>query len=463
MKRVYEYIMLVSIVLVFTSCKKYLDKKPNIALNIPTSLDDFQQLLDYESTTYNSAPGITDLGCDDYYFADSNAFASYGMNIRNAHIWKSDIWEGLPSNDWNDPYRVIYLSNVVLEGLKDIKPQNPLEVNKYNSIYGQALFVRGIEHYFLEECFGQPYKPPTANLDLGIPLKLTADLSKIAVRSKVKDVFIQIIRDLKASSQLVPSVTNTKNRPSKAAAFAMLSRVYLTMQDYENARIYADSSLSINSTLTDYNSIPLTSNNPFAAFAAPNDGSFEVLYPTFQETYGVLIRTNVYADSGLYKLYNINDLRKDAFFRASSNDATHPYKATYSGSPSLPFGGPAVDEMYLTRAECYARGGNKDAALNDLNTLMIKRWRNNGTWTPFVAADAEAALRLILVERRKELVTRGIRWADLRRLNQDSRFALTLTRKVGSLLFNLPPNDIKYTYPIPDNEIRLSGIEQNPR
>jgi hypothetical protein len=124
--------------------------------------------------------------------------------------------------------------------------------------------------------------------------------------------------------------------------------------------------------------------------------------------------------------------------------------------------------MYLIRAECLARGGDKTAAMNDLNTLLRARWAKDpitgaSLYVDQTAIDADNALRIILNERRKELVLRATRWIDLRRLNQDPRFAITLTRNIAGQIYTLPPNDKKYVYPIPDNEIRLSGLQQNPR
>jgi len=69
----------------------------------------------------------------------------------------------------------------------------------------------------------------------------------------------------------------------------------------------------------------------------------------------------------------------------------------------------------------------------------------------------------ILVERRKELVLRNVRWFDLRRLNKDPRLAKTLLRKLNGQVYQLPPNDPRYTQYIPQSVIDLSGIEQNIR
>jgi len=70
----------------------------------------------------------------------------------------------------------------------------------------------------------------------------------------------------------------------------------------------------------------------------------------------------------------------------------------------------------------------------------------------------------LIQERRKELPFSGnLPWEDLRRLNQEPNFAKTLTRMLNGETFSLPPGDNRYVYPIPENEISLSGIQQNPR
>ena len=67
------------------------------------------------------------------------------------------------------------------------------------------------------------------------------------------------------------------------------------------------------------------------------------------------------------------------------------------------------------------------AAMNDLNTLLQARWAA-GSFTALTATDGQDALRQILMERRKELLFRGLRWTDLRRLNKDPGTAVTLYR-----------------------------------
>ncbi|MEJ7778953.1 MAG: RagB/SusD family nutrient uptake outer membrane protein, partial [Daejeonella sp.] len=83
--------------------------------------------------------------------------------------------------------------------------------------------------------------------------------------------------------------------------------------------------------------------------------------------------------------------------------------------------------------------------------------------TPFIAASSDDALKMVLQERRKELLMRNRRFNDLRRLNKDSRFAITLKRILGANTHELPPNDKRYVFPIPETVIAATGMAQNER
>jgi hypothetical protein len=195
--------------------------------------------------------------------------------------------------------------------------------------------------------------------------------------------------------------------------------------------------------------------NAYYPFSIFND---EVIYHVIYNYPEILSNYISIVDSNLYRSYDANDLRKYLYFDTS--DGNPRFKGGYDGYTD--FAGIATDEIYLIRAECYARTGDVAHAVADLNTLLSSRYKA-GTFTPYKTTDASDALAKILTERRKELLYRGLRWTDLRRLNKDSRFAITLKRNLNGEIYTLPPNDVRYVYPIPDEEIRISGFEQNPR
>jgi hypothetical protein len=168
-------------------------------------------------------------------------------------------------------------------------------------------------------------------------------------------------------------------------------------------------------------------------------------------------------DTDLIASYAPNDLRLSVYYRREGQPISDTFtlKGSYSGT-IFPFSGLATDEMYLIRAECRARDGNAAGSLADLDSLLSHRWVP-GTFVPYANSfTAVQALDTVLAERRKELAFRGIRWSDLRRLNQEGQ-GITLYRMINGQGYSLPPGSNGYTLPIPPDVILFSGIAQNPR
>lgn len=137
------------------------------------------------------------------------------------------------------------------------------------------------------------------------------------------------------------------------------------------------------------------------------------------------------------------------------------FRGSYLGS-GLSFHGTTVAEMLLVRAECAVRSGNTEVALADLNTLWEKRYVN-GSYPQIDLSNPKDILDLVLLERRKELIGRGARWMDLRRLNLDPERAEVLSRSINGVTYTLSPNDPRYVLPIPDYIVQATGIAQNER
>jgi tetratricopeptide (TPR) repeat protein len=296
------------------------------------------------------------------------------------------------------------------------------------------------------------YNEATSGTDMGIPLRLSADFNERSVRASVRDSYLQAIADLRQSASLLPIQPLQVVRGSRPAAFAFLSRVYLSMRQYDAAGRYADSCLQLNNKLVDYNTL-----NPGDAYPIPRFNEETLVYSYNGPT---LITTPVgKVDSLLYQSYDNADLRKTVCFK-DNGAGRFGFKGSYSNSQGF-FAGVATDEVYLNRAECYARSGNVPAALADLNTLLQKRYKT-GQFIPVTATSSAAALAKILIERRKELLFRFIRWMDLKRFNLEGA-NITLTRVVHGTVYTLSPNDLRYALPIPEDIIALTGMPQNPR
>lgn len=451
-------VLLIMASLFTIGCKKdFLDKKPATNLNIPTTLADMRLLLD-NTAVLNRSPAIGEESADDYYMTFEEWQNQYSPKDANIYIWAKEIWAGKTNvADWNKPYEQVLYANVVLEQLDKID-KNALNEVDYNNIKGNALFLRAWSFFDLAQIFAVPYDIRTYDTDPGIPLRLTADINSPTTRASLRETYNQILEDAIQAKTLLSTLTSAKsgNRPSKPAAFAFLSRIFLTMRDYKQSGLYADSALKLTNALMDYNTLDTASSTPFLYDNA------EVIYQSYLVDNNPIIYVsnsiNYSIDTTLYKAYEPYDLRKFLYFQ--NNAGFINKKGTYS-SNSLNSNGLTTDELFLTRAECSVRNGNVNAGVEDLNKLLQTRY-STGKYHSFTTSNPADALNKILLERRKELVMRGLRWNDIRRLNKEG-YNILLKRSLNGQVYTLLPNDPKYALPIPPDVISLSGIKQNDR
>lgn len=440
-------------------CQKqqdWLEARVNINSVVPSRLEDYQALLDLDDL-YQSQGSLSQLSNNQFYMSEADYNAISTPLLRNAIVWAERIYEGATYGDWEAQYKMISVSNVCLEGLRAITrvASNQLA---YDQVKGTAHFFRGFGYFNLLQLFAKTYDPATASTDLGVPLRLESDINVRPGRSSVKTCYDQVLSDLHAAIALLPSQSDFQIRPTKKAAKAILAKLYQLQENWTLAAQLSQEVIQEFPTLLDFNSVNANATVPFPTLQTKHPEIF-----LYREMDGLSIYLSNIAnvDSVLYQSYATNDLRRSVFYRLFNGKPL--FKGFYTGLTATAFGGLASNEMYLIRAESLARLGNVSGAMLVLNQLLIRRWRT-GSFVPYTATDANDALDKILMERRKELPFTGdIIWTDLRRLNRDPRYARTLKRVMGNRVFELAPNSLRYVFPIPDAEIKLTGIPQNPR
>ncbi len=450
-KSLFLLLQIVVTCLLLTGCHKYLDAKPDAKLVIPKNIADLQALLDNYIRVNYFDPSAGEASADNYYLSDADWASLFSLDNKRMYTWEKDYLFSTYPNNWSQTYDVVYVANTVLDHIDKYKETGSLY--DWNNVKGQALYHRAKSFSEAAAIWCLAYDPSTAATDLGIPLRLNGNFNEVSARPTLQVTYDQVISDVKASIPLLPVTSLHVMRPSKAAAYGLLARVYLNMRQYTLAGLYADSCLRLYNRLLDYNNYSPAAIYPFTQFNA------EVIMENRRPILPSLNRSIAKIDSTLYLSYAGNDLRKTLFFRDNGN-GSYGFKGSYEGGLTL-FGGIATDEIYLIRAESYARAGNIDLAMKDLNTLLVTRWKT-GTFVPFAATDAADALQSILTERRKELLMRGLRWMDIKRLNKEG-IGITLTRKLNNQTYTLPPNDPRYALPLPEDIILLSGMVQNYR
>lgn len=448
------FIVALATCLSYPSCTDFLDAKPDGKLAIPKTLADFEALLDHNTNANQRFPSETEESADNIYLSD-DVFNSLGRDhSRNVYVWNDKFLfaDGGSVNAWLTTYLGVYTSNTVLEGLETIA-QNETNYEQYNQIKGRALFLRALRYYYAAQLWAPVYDESTAQTDMGLPIRTHTDFNEPTVRSSVEDTYKLILDDLKSAAILLPDYQGvSKTIPNKAAAYGLLARTCLAMRQYEEAGKYADTCLSYHPVLMDYNEL-----NPEIQFPIERFNE-EVIFDATILLSTPLNPVRAKINPELYDSYEKDDLRKGLFF-ARNDDGTYRFRGGYVANLHF-FAGIAADEMYLIRAESYIRNGEVSRSLEDLNTLLKRCWPT-GTYENLVTSDSSVLLNTIIEERRKQLLFRGLRWTDLRRLNKEGA-DIVLTRIVNGETYTLLPNSLRYTLPIPEDIIRLSGIPQNP-
>lgn len=436
------------------SCSRsdFLNVSPNQSHIVPTTLEELQALLDRDQVmngmgsggSRGPVPHLGEASSDDYYYLDAN-FNSLRPQHQNYYLWNPDPYVGDVVYDWNRVYEAIFYANVALDGLKDLT-DNTSNRERFDAIRGIALFHRAHCFYQLAQIFAPPYDKSKAMATPGLPLRLESDFSERVQRATLQETYDLILSDLEVAINLLPELPTMKSRPSKAACDALLARIYLTMGHYALAEHHADNFLDVSNVLLDYNELNSSVAYPFQEVGLDNPEIVMVFNMQGSPFYSVNRTASAKVATDLLSLYKEHDLRKNLFFSTGANGTD--FKGNYSAN-AYHFAGLAVDEMYLIKAECLVRREKVEEGLSFLMSFLEKRCTPEYDFTYLSVSSKEEALGFVLEERRKQLVFRGIRWVDIRRLNLEG-FGIEQRRTLNDKTYILPANDVRYTIPFPE-------------
>jgi hypothetical protein len=342
---------------------------------------------------------------------------------------------------WLNAYDVINISNNILSAIDVVNTADQ------NRVKGEALFLRGSMFFELVKLFAKPYTAGSTSTNLGIPVILTPtrgiNADSYVPRNTVEQTYTQVIADLTEAESLLPA-SNTVYA-NKALAAGMLSRVYLQMEKFTDARDAANraittatgAGIALEST---YDAVFNNSTNSkeylFAMQVSPLDGDNDMQLFWSIPIYGGR-DGDVSIDASHLALYSAGDARLALFYFGAGAERSGKWKLEYKVLPIM-----RLAEMYLTRAETNFRAGT---SIGSTPVADVNRTRQRAGLLPLVSV----TLADILAERKLELAHEGHAVDDLKRLRLSADgFAY---------------NDDKMIFPIPQREIDASKgiIQQN--
>lgn len=338
---------------------------------------------------------------------------------------------------WSYAYYTIARANNVINNLDD-KVGKDATQQQVNNVKAEALFIRALCYFDLVITYCQPYNYNATEDDkMGVPLVLVTENGKPARDSK-ENVYNQIVADLLQAESIMDDdyvragVTDKAATPTKPAIQALLSRVYLYMNKWQEAADYATKVISNKK----YELAPADAYAAmFSAATAPEGGEiiFEVYgsdkneywdnsgwahlpYMTTTDDQGS--HGDVCATKDLYDLYSEGDVRK-SMFKQHGNDY---FPTKYSGKPkdsdpkytNVPI--LRLSEMYLNRAEAIINGASIQGVTAESDLRKIATVRG-------ASQTAAATKQGVFDERRRELAFEGHITADYARCNK------SMTRK----------------------------------
>ncbi len=528
MKRLIFLSVSLAALFVLAGCKKFLTETSQDEIR-PSTVSDLVALMAGDGYPYqtNLSP-ILDLISDNVQCNGGQGNVALSEVVRKGRApftWMKNLYQeallpgGLATaylNSWQTMYGKIAGCNTVIAYIDRV---SGTETEK-NNLRGQALTMRAYYYFVLVNMYGKPYNAEGVNPETssGVPLKLRMEVTdSLYPRNTVAEVYAQIEADLKAGLKYMKDYPQNNNtyKMNPLAAYAMLSRLYLYQEKWEQAIAYADSVIAVRPNLTQLSTYkgrpiggyylfnngttfeysnriydPILSKEIIWQFSAIGTGTgssedevfrssvFSAAYSnTIEPPYSVsnsllsLYETRPLSDTAVY----LGDLRLRTYFLTSlyfvtTSPVVYGFKF-YGGSKGVGGDGLRVSEMYLNRAEAKIQMAIKNAnvsllqtALNDLNTLRSARYDARRPYSPVVITDAQQLLTFCKEERRREFpLEGGHRWFDLRRWGMPSISHFYEEDPGTGQTYTLEKGDSRYILPIPNAVLeRNAMISQNP-
>jgi|GEM_PF-111028 len=474
-----------------TSCKKYLDVIP-AGKQILTTVDDYNKLLNYQSlNSFNSA--------DVTYLSDQCGLNEIlGLNGLKQGSWSIPSIEYLgmsnlsriqyntstTSDTYNFPYKIISQCNLIISNAGTMTGDE----KKKKQLLAEAKILRAYCHFILVNVYAKAYDAATAQNDNGVVIEKEFNIESAPGPSTVQQVYDYIESDVKDAIPDLELDHPQENafHPSKAAAYGLLAKLYLFKGQIPESKVAAVQALKLNNYIYDLvNHYTVMNQLDNVDYSLQGSGN-ENLY--FAATSSIDIDATVISREFYNSFDATRDVRKLSFFNTTAvavgaGSGMAAYVLKVAGTAASATGtlvatgrfyynanGIKTTDVYLMLAECCARQGNADSA-----ALLVDQIRTKRMLPGFTTAASEmaavsgdkkiAAVKMVLEERRKELLFGFNRFMDQKRLGKEPDYAITVTRvfpyadkTIAPQTYTIEPNSPLYIAPFPKGILTFNPL-----
>lgn len=347
--------------------------------------------------------------CDDmvpnFTYTDD---AIYFYNQDVGEMYRCDV----VSSMYSGFYKSIAICNETLNQLEHCPKK---DTAAWEQLKGEALALRAYNHFSLVNYYGRPYfDKPESNP--GIVLKMEYSLAE-ASRSTVQVVYDSVLSDLNRAYALLNSTEEAPVRFTQDGVTALLCRVYLFMNRWDEVIKEANKLIGKYSLPSDVRKQFEIANGPGEIFTL--DFSYD--------KYGFHRSEGLVADK-LTRAFSVEEDERFDFIKGdryedfdeeyfeATGDILGSFITVVTDPKVMKIGATykalRIAEVYLNRAEAYCELGQDDLARKDLKTVV----ENNGVWASYIdALSGKELMEKILTERAREFMGEGYRALDLLR------------------------------------------------
>ena len=470
------------LMVLFSTCQDSLEEVPKAFLTPQNFYETAEDALLAVNASYDHmASGTSNRDFGGVYFsnywvvqalASDEGYASGANNPQYSLPLTNFTWDannGYLEDVWEDLYKTINVTNIALQQIPIIEMDEDLK----NRFLGECHFIRGLMYFELVRMFG----------DVPLSLEPTVDLSTISIsRTAVAEVYAQIIIDLELARDQLPWAYYgvDMGRATRGAAGGYLTKVYLTLGEWQNAIDEANDIIQsgVHELMPNFGDIFKieNSNNSELLFSVNFTLNNDAIWETSQFNVRVLpVELNKNSLSWelptqyLYDLFDPSDLRRDVTFKVEWTDSSigetytfDPHIFKYwdeaaepnASSSSSDFFNLRYADLLLMKAEAL---NELSGPTNEAFELIDQVRSRAGLDDLDITLNKEAFREAILLERTKEFVFEGHRWFDLVRTGKLKEKVL-LAKPSVSVDMNR-----HILFPIPQREINVNpNLVQNP-
>lgn len=443
---------------ILSSCEDYLSVVPK-GEKIPVTLNDFALMLkdEYSAQRVDALQALILL--NDRHVSSSSL--NYYPLYKAHYNWDEDA-DRIELNKSDEQayyvgYGAIAVFNLIIQSAPEATEATEKERRQ---VIAQAKVLRAITYFNLINYYSDSYEASTADQKGGVPLITSANVNAPYTQPSVQEVYDFILRDMEEAYADLPESSETILHPNRSAADAFYARIYLQMGNYADALTHANRALDGKDDLFDWTAFYETHQS-----VIEEPENYNTLLPSpmgfqYVESYQFRHGSSSYQSSESsipverWQLFEEGDARAAARWKLYSVGPESYYRSSLTGFYN--YGGITTVEVYLIKAECLARSGDYDDAMELVNRVRQTRILP-AIYQPLTASSVDEAMQAIISLKGNELILTQVPFMDARRWNAEGKYLITRSKELENKTLTLSPTSHLWTMPFPQGAVENAG------